>query len=378
MRTDLFMQLCVSCVLVFATSVVWAAEKGGGADGGNDAVDAELRTAPKDFRASARDHAVLLRWKQLSGVRKYRICMAQEQITSPINCTAFQGGRWLFVTKNKRRVNKLENGQTYFFTVARFGAKADRAFSPVISATPVKPPPVATGKLNDTGITKCGDASSNDLVCTDPAAYAGQDGHYGRDVTHNDDSDGHAGFSFTKIDASGREVSASANEWHCVQDNVTGLMWEVKQGAPDSIVGNTGLHDPDDSYNWYEPDKSKNGGYAGFKDDDGAICYGYNSTKSSTYCNTHAYVNRVNANGWCGYSDWRLPTVEELRSIVNYGDALMIDTDYFPNTESSSFWSSSSYANDGYIAWSVGFDYGYDYTYGKYDARYVRIVRGGQ
>ena len=56
-----------------------------------------------------------------------------------------------------------------------------------------------TGKLNDTGITACGDASNNNLDCP-VNDYHGQDAEYGRDATHNDDSDGHAGFSFTKLD----------------------------------------------------------------------------------------------------------------------------------------------------------------------------------
>ncbi len=61
---------------------------------------------------------------------------------------------------------------------------------PVLSATP----------LNDTGITWGGDyPSGNNTTCTSNIA-APQDCNQGRDATHNDDSDGHAGFSFTKLD----------------------------------------------------------------------------------------------------------------------------------------------------------------------------------
>lgn len=69
----------------------------------------------------------------------------------------------------------------------------------------------------------------------------------GLSVNNNDDSDGHAGFSFTKLDANGNELLANATDWSCVKDNVTGLIWEVKQGG-NGTVGDEGLHDADDTY----------------------------------------------------------------------------------------------------------------------------------
>ena len=69
----------------------------------------------------------------------------------------------------------------------------------------------------------------------------------------------------------------------------------------------------------------------------------------------------------------------ELSSIVDYSRVNpAIDTDYFPNTNSANFWSSSPYANYSNHAWIIYFNYGY----GSYDYRYynthVRLVRGGQ
>ncbi len=188
-----------------------------------------------------------------------------------------------------------------------------------------------------------------------------QDCHQGRDATHDDDSDGHAGFSFTKIDGG-----------NCVQDNVTGLMWEVK--TDDGL-----LHDKDDTYNWYNTDGTANGGADGYADDDGAICYGYDSGDSTSFCNTEAYVSRVNAAGWCGYNDWRLPDREALRSIVDASRTNpSIDADYFPNTESLSFWSASPNAGYSNYAWVIYFDYGYGYSSSRNGGSHVRLVRGGQ
>jgi hypothetical protein len=148
-----------------------------------------------------------------------------------------------------------------------------------------------------------------------------------------------------------------------VQDKVTGLIWEVK-------TDDGGLRDTDHRYTWYNPDDGANGGAAGTPD--GGSCVG-------SACDTQGYAQAVNAQGLCGATDWRLPSVEELTSIVNYnrfGPA--IDTLYFPNTKSAYYWSSSPNAYDSNGAWLVGFGYGYDgYSY-KGDERAVRLVRGRQ
>lgn len=144
----------------------------------------------------------------------------------------------------------------------------------------------------------------------------GQDGHYGTG------KNGSQGMSFSKV---------SGYEGKCVQDNHMGLMWEVKQGG-DGTKGNEGLHDADDGYNWYSD--TNNNGKAGYKNDDRDMCHGYDANSESTFCNTQAYVARVNAAGWCGHNDWRLPTREELRSIVDYSRYNpAIDKTYFPNTQ---------------------------------------------
>ena len=244
-----------------------------------------------------------------------------------------------------------------------------------------------TGALNDTGITWSGNyESGNNTECISSTTPDGdnvveaQDCSHGRDVTHNDDSDdsdGHAGFSYTKLGSDGQplanqDADYGTTPWACVQDNVTGLIWEVK-------TDDGGLHDKDDTYNWYNTDPATNGGDDGYEDDDGDICYGYDSGDSSTFCNTEAYVNRVNAAGWCGASDWRMPTRKELESIVLYDRySPAIDAEYFPNAVSSSVWSGSPHAYYANYAWKVYFYSGYSYY--KYRAyRYaVRLVRGGQ
>lgn len=83
---------------------------------------------------------------------------------------------------------------------------------------------------------------------------------------------------------------------------------------------------------------------------------------------------------YAGYSDWRLPNIREFASIVDcskYNPA--IDTAYFPNTQTSGYWASTTLlAYDSY-AWMTYLYYGYQ-TFGSknYGSYYVRPVRAGR
>ena len=226
--------------------------------------------------------------------------------------------------------------------------------------------------LNDTGITSGGDypsgfdnhnGSSNtcdggyidsndddgDLDTTDFIAFTDEDCELGRDAnaTLNDDSDGNAAFVFTKLDISGNVLEASATDWSCVLDHTTGLIWEVK-------TNDGTLRDPSKFFTWYNPNHGQD-----YDKDGNAIDFNGTASDQDTqdfivYVNSDSSIN--NGSGLCGHTNWRLPTVHEIKGLADY-DAVAanglggysspsIDTDYFPHALASQYqWYWTSHLN---------------------------------
>jgi len=127
----------------------------------------------------------------------------------------------------------------------------------------------------------------------------------------------------------------------CVTDNLTGLMW-VK--SPDSITRQ-----------W-----------------DIALSYANNLVL-------------------CGYDDWRLPNINELRSLVHSGYneescggvpcvylSDWLNSKGFSNVQSTFYWSSTTFAYYLTDAWEVNMRYGIVAYFYKSESEYVWPVRGGQ
>jgi hypothetical protein len=202
---------------------------------------------------------------------------------------------------------------------------------------------VITGEagMNDTGVTTFSDGAGNVGLASEPASAPGQDASHGRDVENPYSGDGAAGFSFTKIDAHGNELADSATNWSCVRDNVTGLVWEVKRPVVDPPSVDQNLRDwtaTNYLYTWLNRDSSNNGGEAGsagnsvYKD---ACKFRTDGSVAGEGCNTAAYVKEKNNFGHCGFKNWRLPDIHELKSIHKMSSSSSVsapDTAYFPNT----------------------------------------------
>ena len=136
-----------------------------------------------------------------------------------------------------------------------------------------------------------------------------------------------------------------------ITDSTTGLMWE-------KLSDDGGIHDRDNRYDWANA--------------------------------TAVKVAALNAAGYAGYSDWRLPSVEELQSIINtdYSAPTVspaFNTGCAPSctvlncscTVSSFYWSSSSAAAGPSYAWFIDFGDGHRTANDKTEPIYVRAVRGG-
>ena len=230
----------------------------------------------------------------------------------------------------------------------------------------------------NTGQTQCYDQNGN-VISPCPAygqSYYGQDGSSTANINP---------MSYTKLDSSGNALPDNAKSWAMIKDNVTNLIWENKtsigKGADYSDP-----HNADNTYYWYDSSSTS-----------WPTCTG---TLSDT--DTAVFISALNTFKFGGYSDWRLPTINELATIVNFGNTYpgpAIDSAYFPNTQANNFCSSNSvtYADTGingeiYEAYTMDFgnmagmggssSYGNKGNcpsgYGSGDLWYARAVRGPQ
>ena len=202
------------------------------------------------------------------------------------------------------------------------------------------------GPIPDTGQTKCYN-NTEEIPCPQPGEpFYGQDGNYIINPP-----------SYTKLDEQGNDLPDSATEWVMVRDNVTGLIWEVK-------TDDGSVHDKDNKYTWYDSNDETNFGNAGTAGDG---------------TDTEDFLRELNESNFGGFFGWRLPTVNELISIIyNVKIESSDSTSYFPNTMLGDYWSSISRADNPQDVWIYYFNLCHiDITY-KPNSAYVRAVRGGR
>ena len=131
-----------------------------------------------------------------------------------------------------------------------------------------------------------------------------------------------------------RFTEGTGTSSNCVMDNLTGLMW---------------LKNPD--------------------------------ALTRTWSNAAMYCEGLDgSNGRGGYADWRLPNWNELRSLIDASRLLpALPTGHpFINVPLDYLWSSTTYAGNMTLAWSVNPASGYVHTGAKTVKWYVWPVRGGQ
>ena len=96
-----------------------------------------------------------------------------------------------------------------------------------------------------------------------------------------------------------------------------------------------------------------------------------------TWKEAMAYADSLCAQKYLGRDDWRLPSREELRSIVRYDDTIpAVDSSIFPGTLPEFYWTGDSHKIQTDNAWGFYFGYGCAYSAPKENTGHVRFVAG--
>jgi hypothetical protein len=192
----------------------------------------------------------------------------------------------------------------------------------------------SAGKLPHSGIDdkQCYAADSHSFhACNEVAnaLNAHQDGH--RSTVNT--------MSYSKIGFKGETLDDSASSWCAVQDRVTGLFWQNHLSPPSPLTN-----------------------------------FGDNSARdASKYA---ADIGKL-----CSLSHWRLPTVEELLTIVDYGKAApgpTLNTLWFMHASGSLYVSSSPYVDSRDEVWFVNFSSGLVASNQRGNYGHVRLVRASR
>jgi hypothetical protein len=108
----------------------------------------------------------------------------------------------------------------------------------------------------------------------------------------------------------------------------------------------------------------------------------WNNKINTTEAKRYTWLETFNAaedlnktGGFAGYQDWRVPSIDELKTIVERSKKPAINHIIFPATPLSLFWSCSTADHIEQAAWAVYFYGGSAYWYGKTSYYYLRLVR---
>lgn len=234
--------------------------------------------------------------------------------------------------------------------------------------------------VNDSGITKFSDGSVIQALNTSPADYPNQDAKTGSSTSGAADNGFDLARLSYDGNVSSSTTSESADETRCVADNTTGLIWSNlaampdlnNNGISDTLEQSVNVLDINENpvvvnisghfnqyadatnitkknllyanmkYFYQDADETRNGGVQGVTSPEllysltilkglesettasslntSTLCaplHPNSEDDTSVSCTTSSVIKYLNTNAYCGQTDWRLPSVQELYSIVN-------------------------------------------------------------
>lgn len=143
---------------------------------------------------------------------------------------------------------------------------------------------------------------------------------------------------YTKLDEDGEPLPESTEEWAMVRDNERGLIWEIKNRDRDSV------HFYAERFSWEDLQEG--------------------------------FIDPLNEESFGGFSDWRLPTAEELSTLMITSTRVpMVDLDLFPYTRPGSYWTGLFRTDTPDYACHVDFYLGNVHYSPKSQKNYARAVR---
>jgi fibronectin type 3 domain-containing protein len=299
--------------------------------GGESALSTEVSATPQvaipgvptGVTGSPGDGEVTISWSTVTGATTYNIYWATSTgvTTSSTKITG---------AVSPYTHTPLTNDTTYYYKVSAVNAGGESGLSAEVLGLPEAVPPSLP--VADTGQSSCYNASSTQ-ACGDTTNFPRQDADF-VDIPN--------ARSFT-----GPTQHTTYTSDYTTKDNVTGLIWKT---CSEGVSGSTCLIGTAGTYTW---------------DNAQTQCTSLNSLNSGA--------------GYAGRTTWRLPAIEELYSLPNYGAFNpAIDTVKFPATVSGNYWSATTNANSTTNAWNVYFRYGdASPSYLKTNLYYVRCVCTG-
>ena len=122
----------------------------------------------------------------------------------------------------------------------------------------------------------------------------------------------------------GDELPDTSNDFACIRDNVTGLIWELKEPVIAVPPAST-LRAANNRYSFVNSN-------AGNGDEAGVPAAALSTCPSAENCGLEVYVEEVNETAYCGGANLRFATLEELIYIADIGrvgENHLLDTTFF-------------------------------------------------